>query len=452
MYLYPMFFTDELIDRLAGSQRIIPYLDMPLQHINDEVLRRMKRATTRAKTEDLLSRLRQRIPGLVMRTTLMAGFPGETQAQFDGAAGICPPTAVRAAGGLRLLSGARHAGGELDGQLPERVRKRRRDQLLAVQQEIAFAWAEAQQGRRLDVLIDAAVPDQAGAFVGRSYADAPEVDGVVYVPARGSTPGQIVPCEIVATRGYDLVGVAVDGRGEGGPWYSAVGCVLARIAAYACSACVQARTLPLPSMGRGEGAPWYSIREQVGYALAQHILDRHRASRRQLLSPCYTSAFRAQRLLAPIFNLPNQLTSLRILLAVIMFALIDRSVYWASFVLFVIAAGTDWLDGYFARKYGLVTTLGRILDPFADKVIVCGTFIYLVSIPATIAVPWGLRAWMVVVMVGRELLVTALRSFFGGPRLRLLGAEVGQAEDGLSVHCRGHGAVRAGLPPVSSGR
>ena len=120
---------------------------------------------------------------------------------------------------------------------------------------------------------------------------------------------------------------------------------------------------------------------------------------------------RAQRLLAPIFNLPNQLTSLRILLAAIMFGLIDQQYYWASFVLFVIAASTDWLDGYFARKYGLVTTLGRILDPFADKVIVCGTFIYLVSISTTIEVRWGLRAWMVVVLVGRELLVTALRSF-----------------------------------------
>ncbi len=127
--------------------------------------------------------------------------------------------------------------------------------------------------------------------------------------------------------------------------------------------------------------------------------------------PMPTQRIHAKRLLAPLFNLPNQLTSLRILLAAIMFGLIDQQFYWASFVLFVVAAGTDWLDGYFARKYGQVTTLGRILDPFADKVIVCGTFIYLVSIPATIEVRWGLRVWMVVVLVGRELLVTALRSF-----------------------------------------
>ena len=105
------------------------------------------------------------------------------------------------------------------------------------------------------------------------------------------------------------------------------------------------------------------------------------------------------------------MTSLRLVLSVVLFCLIAWEHYLASLVLFVIAAGTDWLDGYFARKYGQVTTLGRILDPFADKVIVCGTFIFLAAIPDIKDVPWGLQPWMVVVIVGRELLVTALRSF-----------------------------------------
>lgn len=122
-------------------------------------------------------------------------------------------------------------------------------------------------------------------------------------------------------------------------------------------------------------------------------------------------AERARRLWASALNLPNQLTFLRLILAVVMFCLIAWQWYLASFVLFVIAAGTDWLDGYFARKYGQVTTLGRILDPFADKVIICGTFIFLVAVPELRAVSLGLRPWMVVVIVGRELLVTALRSF-----------------------------------------
>ncbi len=120
---------------------------------------------------------------------------------------------------------------------------------------------------------------------------------------------------------------------------------------------------------------------------------------------------RARRLWASAFNLPNQLTFLRLILTVVMFCFITWDLYLASFVFFVVAASTDWLDGYFARKYGQVTTLGRILDPFADKVIVCGTFIFLVAVPGLLAVPFGLRPWMVVVIVGRELLVTALRSF-----------------------------------------
>lgn len=109
---------------------------------------------------------------------------------------------------------------------------------------------------------------------------------------------------------------------------------------------------------------------------------------------------------ATVFNLPNQLTWMRLLLAVVMFALLAWQHYLSSMALFIVAAGTDWLDGYFARKYNLVTTLGRILDPFADKVIVCGTFIFLAAIPGSHVVPW-----MTVVIVGRELLVTALRSF-----------------------------------------
>ena len=124
-----------------------------------------------------------------------------------------------------------------------------------------------------------------------------------------------------------------------------------------------------------------------------------------------TDAKSAKHVRSAMFNLPNQLTSLRLLLSVVMFGFITQDCYLTSFVLFVIAAGTDWLDGYYARKYGQVTTLGRILDPFADKVIVCGTFIFLVADPKHVESAWGLRAWMVVVIVGRELLVTALRSF-----------------------------------------
>ena len=122
------------------------------------------------------------------------------------------------------------------------------------------------------------------------------------------------------------------------------------------------------------------------------------------------SAKPSERVRAVVFNLPNQLTFLRLILAVILFCVIAWECYLTGMVLFIIAAATDWLDGWYARRYQQVTTLGRILDPFADKVVVCGTFIFLVAIPEMHTL-YGLWPWMVVVIVGRELLVTALRSF-----------------------------------------
>ncbi len=109
---------------------------------------------------------------------------------------------------------------------------------------------------------------------------------------------------------------------------------------------------------------------------------------------------------AAVWNLPNQLTLSRLALSCVLFALLAYRFYLASFALFVVAASTDWLDGYFARKWGQVTVLGRILDPFVDKVIVCGSFIFLVAEPHS-----GVKAWMTVVVVGRELLITAIRGF-----------------------------------------
>jgi len=107
-----------------------------------------------------------------------------------------------------------------------------------------------------------------------------------------------------------------------------------------------------------------------------------------------------------VFNLPNQLTVSRLFLSIVLFVFLGLHWYKTSLILFVVAASTDWLDGYLARKYGQVTVLGRILDPFVDKVIVCGTYVFLVSVPES-----EVRAWMAVVIVGRELLITAIRSF-----------------------------------------
>lgn len=107
-----------------------------------------------------------------------------------------------------------------------------------------------------------------------------------------------------------------------------------------------------------------------------------------------------------VVNVPNALTLTRLGLSIVLFVFLAYGQYLTSFVLFVVAASTDWLDGYYARKYGQVTMLGRIMDPFVDKVIVCGTFVFLAAIPTS-----GIRPWMAVVIFGREMLVTALRSY-----------------------------------------
>lgn len=115
-----------------------------------------------------------------------------------------------------------------------------------------------------------------------------------------------------------------------------------------------------------------------------------------------------------IWNVPNILTVARLVLSVLCFAVLPFEQYLPALVLFTIAAGTDWVDGYWARRYGQVTQLGRILDPFADKIIICGTFTFLAAVPPTAAGESAsqVTAWMAVIVTARELLVTALRSFF----------------------------------------
>jgi CDP-diacylglycerol--glycerol-3-phosphate 3-phosphatidyltransferase len=107
-----------------------------------------------------------------------------------------------------------------------------------------------------------------------------------------------------------------------------------------------------------------------------------------------------------VFNIPNQITIARLVLAILVFVLIAWQLYMAALIAFIIAAGTDWCDGFWARRYNQVTKLGRILDPFADKIIICGVFVFLVAEPES-----GVQAWMAVVVIAREMAVTVLRSF-----------------------------------------
>jgi ribosomal protein S12 methylthiotransferase len=209
MYFYPMYVTDEVIDTIASSKRIVPYIDMPLQHINDRMLKRMQRRVNRADTEVLLAKLRRRIPDLVLRTTCITGFPGETDAEFEELLEFVAEQKFQRLGVFTYSFEPDTPAAKLPDHLSEVVKNERRERLMEVQQRVAFEWNEAQVCRQLDVLIDAAVPDQKNAWVGRSYADAPDVDGVVYVTGERLSVGSIVPCEVVARAGYDLAAAAI---------------------------------------------------------------------------------------------------------------------------------------------------------------------------------------------------------------------------------------------------
>lgn len=204
MYLYPIHFSDELIDTIAGSRRIIPYLDLPLQHINDRVLKRMQRRVNRARTVELVGKLRERIPNLVLRTTFITGFPGETDEQFQELKQFVAETRFERMGVFTYSLEPETPAARLDGHLPEQVKQARRDELMQLQQQIAFDFADALVGYELDVLIDQ--PLDGGLWLGRSYADAPEIDAGVIVSGTGIGEGDLVPVEITGRDGYDLVG------------------------------------------------------------------------------------------------------------------------------------------------------------------------------------------------------------------------------------------------------
>jgi len=205
MYLYPIHFTDELIATIAGSERIIPYLDLPLQHINDRMLKRMQRRVNRSQTEELLGKLRERVPNLVLRTTFITGFPGETDEQFEELRNFVQRTRFERMGVFTYSLEPGTPAEKLDGHLPEDVKEARRDELMAVQQQIAFEFGDSLVGYELDVLIDE--PAEDGVWIGRSYADAPEIDGVVYVEGEGLSAGDFVPVEITGRDDYDLLGM-----------------------------------------------------------------------------------------------------------------------------------------------------------------------------------------------------------------------------------------------------
>lgn len=207
MYAYPSCFTDEMIATIAASDRIVKYIDMPLQHINDEILTKMKRRVTRKQIETLLGKLRK-IPGMAIRTTFIAGSPGETAAQHDELVKFVKDFGFDMMGVFPYSAEPGTPMAKMDGQLPDDVKQARVEELMLAQQDVAFAKSESTIGQTIEVLIDRpAGRDAEDGYVARSRSQAPDIDSVVFVDGNGTElhPGQVVNVKVTDYQNYDLV-------------------------------------------------------------------------------------------------------------------------------------------------------------------------------------------------------------------------------------------------------
>ena len=210
LYAFPAHVTDELIDTIAREEKICKYIDIPLQHISENLLRSMNRGITTRATVDLIRKIRARVPGAHLRTTFIVGLPGETEENFEELMGFVRETRFEKVGAFVYSREEGTPAYSMPGQVPDRIKKKRLDTLMRVQRDISLSLQKEKIGRTVEVLIDEPQQGEKGVYLGRTRHDAPEVDGTVYVRCRGKlTPGDIVPVRITDCCEYDLMGEAL---------------------------------------------------------------------------------------------------------------------------------------------------------------------------------------------------------------------------------------------------
>lgn len=214
MYLYPKQFDDDLIDVLAHGKRVIPYVDMPLQHISDPVLKAMKRGTREAQTRELIAKLRERIPGLVFRTTFIVGFPGETDEDFEKLNAFVAEGHFDRVGVFRYCREEGTPAAALPGQVPEKTKTARYRKLMKTQQQVAARRNAALVGQTFDVLVEGESEETELLLRGRYYGQAPEIDGVVLINDGRAEAGQFHRVRLSEAHPYDVVGAIVDDLDE----------------------------------------------------------------------------------------------------------------------------------------------------------------------------------------------------------------------------------------------
>lgn len=207
MYCYPNNFTDELIETFASLDKVCKYVDLPLQHASNRLLASMNRYDTREEVETLLAKLRKRIPGIVIRTTFIVGFPGETDADFEELKEFVEQQRFENAGVFAYSQEEGTVAGAMPNQIPDEIKQERYHELMALQAQISEEIHKDTEGQTLEVLVEGIEEDGSGLHYGRSYREAPDIDGLVFIENPGDiNPGCFVKVNILQGFTYESVG------------------------------------------------------------------------------------------------------------------------------------------------------------------------------------------------------------------------------------------------------
>lgn len=208
LYCYPEEITDELIETIRNNKKVLHYLDIPIQHASDHILENMHRRTRQAELKERIAALRKAIPDIALRTTLITGFPGESEEDFEILKNFVREMRFDRLGVFPYSQEEGTAAAEMKPQIPQKVKLQRQDEIMRLQQSIAFEKAKDQIGRNLRVIIEGYDPEN-NMYITRSYMDSPDIDSVVYVSAgdyNNRLSGDMIDCTITDTDGYDLIG------------------------------------------------------------------------------------------------------------------------------------------------------------------------------------------------------------------------------------------------------
>ena len=210
LYCYPEEITDELISAIKNLPKVCHYLDMPIQHGSDDVLRRMGRWTNREQIEKTVAKLREEIPDIALRTTLITGFPGETEDDFEQVKEFVKKMEFDRLGVFTYSREEDTPAAEMDGQIDEEVKEARRDEIMQIQQDIAFDKSNSRVGEIYEVMIEGRLPDE-GVYIARTYMDAPDVDGYVFIQSDYNLDsGDFVKFEVTRSDEYDLIAEIIE--------------------------------------------------------------------------------------------------------------------------------------------------------------------------------------------------------------------------------------------------